>query len=147
MEAGDLPRGRSYQGNLAPRTTRMSLNGGLNMASRSYKNNNCGNIRWGSWAESRGAVDDGDGYAKWETPIQGLAAMISLLGVKSYRDLSMEDAIARYAPSTDNNRPREYADYVSHRAGVFITDKIGSLDPFEILRVVEAMIRFEGWKE
>jgi hypothetical protein len=116
------------------------------MPSKSFENRNPGNLRSGSFAESRGAIDDGHGYAKWPTVIQGLAAMVSLLGVKSYRDLSLADAIKRYAPANDNNRPQEYADYVAQRAGVAQTQKIGDMDPFQLLRVVEAMIRFEGWK-
>ena len=71
--------------------------------------------------------------------------MIGLLSVKSYRELSLMDAIKRYAPSGDNNRPKEYADYVAQRAGVSSGTVIGEMDPFQLLRVVEAMIRFEGW--
>jgi hypothetical protein len=122
------------------------LKGVLKMPSRSFKNSNPGNIRYGKFAKDRGAVDDGDGYAKWEMPVQGLAAMIGLLSVKSYRDLTLLEAIKRYAPSSDNNRPQEYADFVAQRAGVPQTMKIGDMDPFQLLRVVEGMIRWEGWK-
>ena len=117
------------------------------MASRSFRNNNPGNIRWGSWAESRGAKDDGEGYARWETPIQGLSAMVTLLGVKSYRELTVRGAIARYAPAGDHNSPSEYADYVIQRSWVPQDVTIGKLDPFQLIRVVEAMVRFEGWKK
>jgi hypothetical protein len=83
---------------------------------------------------------------KWPTVIQGLAAMISLLSIKAYRDLPLPEMIKRYAPSEDGNRPREYADYVAQRAGVSLGEAMGGMDPFKILRVVEAMIRFENWK-
>lgn len=120
------------------------------MSSRSFRNKNPGNIRWGRFAESRGAVAEGpenNRMAKWPTVIQGLAAMVSLLSVKAYRDLSLLDAIKRYAPSGDNNRPREYAAYVAQRAGVSQEAIIGEMDPFQLLRVIEAMIRFEGWSQ
>jgi hypothetical protein len=116
------------------------------VASRSFKNNNPGNIRWGSWAESRGAVN-ADGYAKWGTPIQGLSAMVALLSIKSYRDLTIREAIQRYAPAADHNSPQEYSDYVLHRSWVPEDVKIGQMDPFQLIRVVEAMIRFEGWQK
>ena len=117
------------------------------MASRSFRNNNPGNLRWGAWAESRGAANDGEGYAKWETPIQGLSAMVALLSIKSYRDLTIREAIQRYAPAADHNSPNEYSDYVLHRSWVPDDAKIGKLDPFQLIRVVEAMIRFEGWQK
>jgi hypothetical protein len=115
------------------------------MASRSCKNCNPGNIRFGKFAQVRGAVDDGDGYAKWTTPVQGLAAMVDLLAVKGYRELTLAEAINRYAPKGDNNQPHEYAGYVAQRSGVSLSDTIGDLGPFQLLRVLEAMIRFEGW--
>ena len=117
------------------------------MPSRSCRNKNPGNLRYGPFAESRGAKDDGDGYAKWDTPIQGLSAMVALLSVKSYRELTVPEAIERYAPRGDHNSPSEYADYVIQRSWVSRTDKIGDLDPFQLLRVVESMVRFEGWKQ
>lgn len=118
------------------------------MPSRSYRNNNPGNIRWGSFAESRGAVAEGppnNQMAKWPTVVQGLAAMVSLLGVGAYRELTIPQMVERYAPSKDNNRPREYADYVIQRSGVRRGDLISEMDPFQLLKVVEAMIRFEHW--
>jgi hypothetical protein len=117
------------------------------MPSRSYRNNNPGNLRYGKFAAIRGAVDDGDGYAKWTVAIRGTVAMMELLALPTYRDLSLADAIARYAPSGDNNKPREYAAYVAHRAGVPLEMKLAEMDPFQVLRVVEAMVRFEGWSK
>lgn len=115
------------------------------MASRSCKNNNPGNIRFGPFAEKRGAINS-DGYAKWATPIQGLAAMVDLLAGESYRGLMLVEAINRYAPRADHNQPQEYVGYICQRAAVSPGIVMGQMDPFQILRVVEAMIRFEGWK-
>lgn len=117
------------------------------MPSRSFRNNNPGNIRFGPFCKSRGASDDGEGYAKFQTPIQGTAAMLALLASETYRELALADAIARYAPSGDNNKPREYAGYVAQRAGIPSTVHLKELDPFQVLKMAEAMIRFEGWKK
>lgn len=116
------------------------------MPSRSFRNNNPGNIRFGKFAAVRGAVDDGEGYARWTVAIRGTAAMLELLALPSYRDLTLLEAITRYAPAADRNKPREYAAYVAHRAGVSQDMKLADMDPFQVLRVVEAMVRFEGWK-
>jgi len=116
------------------------------MASRSCRNNNPGNIRFGPFTAKRGAVDDGEGYAKFATPMQGLAAMFDLLASESYRPLMLVDAIKRYAPAADNNRPKEYLEYVCQRAGTSPGWVLGQMDPFQLLRVVEAMSRFEGWR-
>jgi hypothetical protein len=115
------------------------------MPSRSFRNNNCGNIRWSAFAERYGAVEVDGEMAHFPTVVQGLAAMVALLATTGYRHLSLLDAISRYAPSSDNNHPREYATYVAHRAGVTLETKLSEMDPFQLLRVVEAMIRFEGW--
>ena len=71
--------------------------------------------------------------------------MVSLLAGGSYRDLMLVEAINRYAPHADNNQPHEYLGYICQRAGVSPGDVIGQMDPFQLLKVVEAMIRFEGW--
>lgn len=116
------------------------------MPSRSYRNNNPGNIRFGKFSQGYGAIDDGGGYAKFPTVNQGLAAMVDLLAVKSYRTLTLEAAIARYAPAEDQNKPREYAAHVAAAAMVSISQRLDGMDPFQILDVIRAMIRFEGWK-
>jgi hypothetical protein len=84
--------------------------------------------------------------AKFGCDIAGLSAMITLLSLPSYRSLSLKDAINRYAPSADHNDPGRYSGFVAHRAGVEEIRRLDSLDPFEILRVIEAMIKFEGWE-
>lgn len=115
------------------------------MPSRSFRNNNPGNIRWSEFSERYGGVEVDGEMAHFPTVAQGLAAMVALLASRNYRNLTLLEAITRYAPSSDNNQPREYATYVAHRAGVSIDTRISEMDPFQLLRVFEAMTRFEGW--
>jgi hypothetical protein len=117
------------------------------MSSQSARNHNPGNIRWSEFAHIRGAFAAPGNMAKWGSDIEGLAAMVTLLSYPSYRVLTLKNAINRYAPSADHNDPGRYSGFVAHRAGVEETRRIDSLNPFEILRVVEAMIKFEGWEE
>lgn len=122
------------------------------MSSTSYRNKNCGNIMvdpnqpWEkTYASRTGAIGkDKNNYAIYPTVIRGLAAMVRLLA-GNYAHLTLLDAVRKYAPKAHGNRPEEYAGYVSHRAGVSMDMVLADMDPFQILRVVEAMIRFEGW--
>jgi hypothetical protein len=117
------------------------------MSSPSARNHNPGNVRWSEFAKTRGAIEAPGNMAHWESNIQGLASMLTLLSFPSYRVLSLKNAINRYAPSADHNDPSRYSGFVSHRSGVDEGRRLDSLDPFEILRVIEAMIKFEGWEE
>jgi len=115
------------------------------MPSRSFRNNNPGNIRSGPWAVAHRATDDGDGYAKFATAIEGTAALLDLLAGPRYRNLNLVATFQRYAPAADNNRPKEYAEYVAHRSGIPLDRMLADMDPFQVLRVAEAITRFEGW--
>ena len=71
--------------------------------SASFRNNNPGNIKFGPFAKSQGAVDsgepalDGGTWAKFSTYNQGKEALKSLLRGPSYKDLSMEQAMRRWS--------------------------------------------------
>ena len=115
------------------------------MSSKSFRNNNPGNIRFGKWAAARGASDS-EGFAKWATAIEGTAALVGLLAGVSYRNLDLIGVFQRYAPSSDNNRPNEYAAFVAQKAGVPMGLMLADMDPFQVLKVAEAITLFEGWK-
>ena len=115
------------------------------MSSRSYRTNNPGNLRFGKFAQNHGAVD-ADGYAKFPTAIEGTAAMLELLAGGMYRNLDLVRAFQRYAPSSDNNNPEAYARFVSSRSGVPLDVMLADLDPFQVLKVLEAITFYEGWE-
>ena len=62
-------------------------------------------------------------------------------------NLSLSQAINRYAPSSDNNLPERYIAFVSEKAGIDPREKLADLTPFQFLDMIKAMIEFEGWKE
>ena len=64
---------------------------------------------------------------------------------KSYKNLSVEDAIHRWAPSSDGNNPDSYARKVSNMTGLPANAKINSLNDSEIRQVAEAIKVIEGW--
>jgi hypothetical protein len=115
--------------------------------SRSFRNNNPGNLRFSTFTEERGAVNDGENYAKFPDLPRGLAAMVTLLAQSGYRYLSIGDAINRYAPGSDRNFPAKYTKFVCNKAELSPMRKIVELNPFEYLQMISAMIEFEGWKD
>lgn len=118
------------------------------MPSRSARNNNPGNLRTSPWVESlpgfRG-VDEA-GFAVFASPVQGLVAMLRLLGGGAYRHLTVGQAIERYAPRSENDTAN-YTQYVCDLAKVSAVKKIKEMDPFELLAMVRAMVRMEGWSK
>ena len=114
------------------------------MPSKSYRNNNPGNIRFGQFTQGYGAIDDNTGFAKFPTVIQGLAAMLDLLAGPRFRDLSIRAALHKYAPKSENDTEK-YIAFICRetlRPNFILRD----LDPFQILGLLRSMIRFEGWK-
>jgi hypothetical protein len=119
--------------------------------SRSWRNNNPGNIRHfgpGSFAERTGATGkDNSGFAIYPTAVQGMAAMFRLMGGSGYRNLTILEAIKRYAPDSDNNYPIQYCGFVCAEAGIGPDQTIAELDPYQFIDMVLAMIKFEGWEK
>jgi hypothetical protein len=76
---------------------------------RCVRNCNPGNIEWGPFAESQGATGvepDGQAFkgrfAVFPTADVGFAALRALLLGPSYKDLTIAQAINRYAPPSEN---------------------------------------------
>lgn len=117
------------------------------MPSKSTRNNNPGNIRRGRFAERRGAPDtDGDGMANFPTSAQGFRALLELLTGPSYRDLTIEEALNRYAPPGDHNPTAAYVDYVCKQTELSPSQVIGLLPAPDLGAVGWAMAMFEGWR-
>jgi hypothetical protein len=75
---------------------------------------NPGDIIYGTFATSHGAVGNVGGYAEFPDDASGWAALTALLSGPSYRDLTVEQAIDRYCPApagstlTEGNQPDVY---------------------------------------
>jgi hypothetical protein len=114
--------------------------------SLSVKNNNPGNIVWGDYAAGLGALQGLGGFAKFDSPIQGLSAMLRLLAGSSYRFCTIAEAIARYAPPEENDT-ESYIAFVCLETGLNRFEKLSHLSPFDIMDVLRAMVEKEGWHE
>ena len=123
------------------------------MSSRSFRDNNPGNIRHHSDGPGHPmypvslifqGADDGDNYAKFPSISQGCAALAMLLATK-YKDMTVGDAMAKYAPSDDGNDPQKYAKVICSWAGITTVRIIGTLAPNQFFDLCKAITRFEGW--
>ena len=86
--------------------------------SRSWRNNNPGNIIDGPFAEDHGAIGDDTKMAVFPDESVGREAVKALLTGKKYRNLSIRDAMYRYAPPSDNNDTDAYIAAITKAVGV-----------------------------
>jgi hypothetical protein len=77
--------------------------GWLNPASRCRRNNNPGNIEFGKFAKAHGATGSDGRFAVFPSPDAGFAAMRVLFCAPAYVNLTVAEAIAKWAPSTEND--------------------------------------------
>lgn len=124
------------------------------MSSRSFRNNNPGNIRHHSTGPGSTiypvvlqfqGVDDGDNYAHYPTVAKGCASLASLLASK-YGDRTVSQMVAKYAPSDDANDPEKYTRTVCGWAGINPATITSTLTPDHFFDLCKAISRFEGWK-
>lgn len=96
-----------------------TMEGYFKAGSIAQRNNNPGNLR--SWG-SRPVVN---GYAYFDTPDQGWAALRRQIELNISRGLTLQEffggksnVYAGYAPAADKNNPTGYAAFVAGRLGV-----------------------------
>lgn len=102
--------------------------------SRSYKNNNPGNLRYSGIFAAMAIGKDDKNFCVFETYEKGLDALKTLLkraatGLSSvYKpDDTLLQFYGKYAPSSDGNHPLSYATYIAKRIGVTVDTKIKEL--------------------
>ncbi len=110
-----------------------------------WRNNNEGNLRPGSLSSSRIGVDKKN-FAVFATPEDGRNAKKYLLfSSSSYKDLTLNDAIKKYAPTSDNNNPDSYANFIM-RNGKVENKVMCKYSSDEQDRIMSAMKIQEGYK-
>ena len=114
---------------------------------RNWRNNNPGNLEMGAFARSFGAVGSDGRFAVFPTLADGTKAKEELLfGSKSkYANLSITDALNRYAPPNENNTAA-YIKSVASAVGVDPGTILNKLDSGQRLQMLEAISRVEGFK-
>lgn len=118
-----------------------------------WRSNNPGNIEYGPFAISHGAIGSGAvppgrqrGFAIFPTEAAGDAARSALLFESpNYRDLSIADAISRYAPPNENNTAG-YIAAVAAAAGVTPDTLMSQLSEAQRQAFLDEQKRIEGYR-
>lgn len=102
------------------------MEGWLVPTSRPRRNNNPGDIEYGRFAIAHGATGSDGRFAIFPTPAAGFGAMKALLQGPVYQGLTVAQAIAKYAPSNENDTAR-YVSLVCSWSGCSASDPISKL--------------------
>ncbi len=114
--------------------------------SRAWRNNNPGNIISSTFSSANGAIGTDGTMAIFPNKKVGRKAIKTLLRGPSYRDLTIEEAIFRYAPPSENNSD-SYVDFVAQTSGFAKSTVLSSLLIADLRKVIGAIGKMEGWEE
>jgi hypothetical protein len=112
-----------------------------------WRNNNPGNMEYGPYAKSQGAVGSDGRFAVFPTLEAGAKAKEKLIFEgKNYKDLPLQDAIARYAPAKEkaNNTPMYQKAVLDAVGGQ--NKRMADYTPEERKAILKAMGRVEGFE-
>ncbi|PRH86931.1 hypothetical protein C5L14_16730 [Labrys okinawensis] len=110
--------------------------------SRSWRNRNPGNIEYGPFARSHGAIGSDGRFAIFPSEDVGTRAQESLLfDSKGYRNLTLAQAIHRWAPGFENDVPA----YI-RAMGLDPNTKMSDFSPEQRRQLLANMRKHEGWK-
>lgn len=112
--------------------------------SRSWRNNNPGNIRYTQFARNQGAIGTAGGFAVFADVDSGRAALLSLLIGPTYISLTISAAISRYAPPNENDTAN-YERLIARLTGLDVTRVLSTLAVGELRQVASAIETIEGY--
>ena len=107
--------------------------------SRAWRNNNPGNIR-----SATNEIGSAGGFAVFADYDTGFNAIITLLSSPRYSNLSIFDAISRYAPPNENDTAN-YQNLIAEWTGLDTSRLISDLSASELEAVANAIQRMEGY--
>lgn len=111
---------------------------------RGWRNCNPGCMVYSELARAAGAIGTAGGFAVFPDYETGRAAIKALLLSDKYRDLSIANAICRYAPPHENDTDG-YIKSMKRRTGLTMTRRLGDLTAAELDTVVGTICTIEGW--
>jgi hypothetical protein len=112
---------------------------------RNWRNNNPGNIRKGGYAKAKGAVGDDGAFAVFPTLEIGMDAKEDLVFGPKYINLSIQDAISKYAPPSENDT-QGYIKKVSQATGTTPDTLLSKLSPEQRDALLKTISKVEGFK-
>ena len=123
-----------------PDGTTTTLSGG----SLAWRNNNPGNLVYNANTVALGAIGQNNGFAVFPDVSTGSAALAGILNTSTYQSLSVDAAIARYAPSFENNTS-SYQAFVTNTLGVSGSTTLSSLSQAQMQSLQGAIQKTEGY--
>jgi hypothetical protein len=120
--------------------TTTTLSGG----SAAWRDNNPGNLVYNSYTQSLGAIGSNGNFAVFPDVATGTAALTALLNGPTYQALSVNDAIARYAPAFENNTSA-YQAFVTNSLGASGSTTLSSLSQSQMQTLQSAIQHQEGY--
>ena len=113
----------------------------------SWRNNNPGNLRYSDTSKAYGAIGESGGFAVFPDMETGEKARSKLLfESKAYRDLTIKQAINRYAPSTENDTDA-YVASITKALGVDEQTRMDQLSAEQRATLLATMKKHEGFRE
>lgn len=113
---------------------------------RNWRNNNPGNLEFGPFAQSMGAIGTDGRFAVFPSYDAGRSAKENLIfSSPNYKDLPLSSAISRYAPSFENDTAG-YLNQVISSSGVSADTPMSQIPASQRAAILDAMQRVEGWK-
>lgn len=113
---------------------------------RTWRNQNPGNIGAGKLADQFGAIGRAGGFAVFPEHEAGRKAIFRLLKIPKYQAVTIAKAIEIYAPAEDKNDTIRYKKLVQRFTGLDLNRKMSSLSDSELEKLVKAIERVEGWE-
>ncbi|HBF35992.1 MAG TPA: hypothetical protein DDW50_01575 [Firmicutes bacterium] len=111
----------------------------------SWRNNNPGNIEAGSFANKNGSIGQAGRFAVFPDYATGFNAIINNLSTPSYQNLTVYQAIERWAPPVENNS-KAYANFISKTTSLSLNTPMNSLTKEQLHSVANAISIYEGYK-
>lgn len=112
--------------------------------SRAWRNKNPGNLEKGSFAEEHGAIGADRSFAIFPAEMVGRDAVVALLRTPAFRQLTLAEALGRYAPPEENDTAA-YLDYVIAETGLDPAHPMQTMSLQRLRAIVAAIRSIEGW--
>ncbi len=108
--------------------------------SRSWRNNNPGNLR-----SSQNQIGRVGRFAVFGSEADGESAKTQLLMQPRYQNQTIAGVIATWAPPSENNTAR-YQAFVANQTGLNLQTPMSALSSNQLASMANAMRTYEGWK-
>ena len=112
---------------------------------RNWRNNNPGNLEYGGFAKAKGAVGTDGRFAVFPTLEIGEKAKEDLVFGNNYINLSIRNAIAKYAPETENNTSA-YVNRIVQATNASPDTILKDLTPAQRTAMMNTISQVEGFK-